>query len=531
MDERTTGIYIHIPFCVKKCNYCAFLSAPADEETREKYVQALIKEIEIIGEDVGIGKIGNGKGEFEEGETEECKVNFTSKKAINTIYFGGGTPSLLTPEQIGRIIAAIRSNFTIAPDAEITLEANPGTLQGGRSFADNLSEEEKLADENAKFADVKFTLHSYRAVGINRLSMGVQSLNDDVLKYIGRIHTAEDVRRDYRAARASGYDNINLDLILSLPFNTNQTGALRAPHNSKTSQEQSLEDLREILAMHPEHISCYSLQIEEGTVFGKLYDQGLLNEISDEEDRDTYHKICKALRDAGYEHYEISNWAYIGKDAGASGSAGLSRSQAEFSSGSAGLSRSPYRSRHNSSYWNMSDYIGLGLGASGFVGSVRYRNTGDLNKYIDTLTANQNVCTNNPGAGITNSFSGNSYKAVSAIREEVHHNTIHDNISEAVFTGLRRREGIRYADAVQYLASNADASHASDSTNQRSSLHASDSTAGAELAFARFWQYYADVRDEAESFVHSGHLIIDDEGMRLTEAGIDISNAIMALFV
>lgn len=500
MDERTTGIYIHIPFCVKKCNYCAFLSAPADEETREKYVQALIKEIEIIGEDVGIGKIGHGKGEFEEGEIGGCKVNFTSKKPINTIYFGGGTPSLLTPEQIGRIIAAIRSNFTIAPDSEITLEANPGTLQGGRSTAEPLSEEER-------FTDVKLTLHHYRAVGINRLSMGVQSLNYDVLKFIGRIHTAEDVRRDFKAARASGYDNINLDLILSLPFDTNRNVAPRAPHNSKSSQEQSLEDLREILAMHPEHISCYSLQIEEGTVFGKLYDQGLLNEISDEEDRDTYHKVCKALRDAGYEHYEISNFAY----AGASGSA------AEF--GSAGLSRSPYRSRHNSSYWNMSDYIGLGLGASGFVGGVRYRNTSDLNKYIDTLTTNQNVCTNNPGAGITNSFSGNSYKAVSAIREDVHHNTIHDNISEAVFTGLRRREGVRYADAVQYLASNADASHAS------------DSTAGAELTAASFWQYYADVREEAESFVRSGHLIIDDEGMRLTEAGIDISNAIMALFV
>ena len=461
MDERTTGIYIHIPFCVKKCNYCAFLSAPADEETREKYVQALIKEIECVG-----------KGES--CDCGECKVNFTSRRPISTVYFGGGTPSVLSPEQIGRIISALRENFEIAADAEITLEANPGTL-GGRSSATDLSEEEK-------FADVKLTLHSFRAVGINRLSMGVQSLNDDVLKFIGRIHTAEDVRRDFKAARASGFDNINLDLILSLPV-SESNGAQGAPHNSKSSQEQSLEDLREILAMHPEHISCYSLQIEEGTPFSKLYDQGLLEEISDEEDRDTYHKVCKALRDAGYEHYEISNFAYAG------------------ASGSAGLSRSPYRSRHNSSYWNMSDYIGLGLGASGFVGGVRYQNTSDLQKYIECLA--------NSGAGID----------FSSIRADVHINTEHDNISEAVFTGLRRREGIRYADAVQYLASKANASHASDSTDE------------AQLAKASFWQYYADAREEAESFVRSGHLIIDDEGMCLTEAGIDISNAIMALFV
>ncbi|MBQ0041422.1 MAG: radical SAM family heme chaperone HemW [Clostridiales bacterium] len=446
MDERTTGIYIHIPFCVKKCNYCAFLSAPGDEETREKYVQALIREI------------------------GRCKVNFTSCEPISTVYFGGGTPSVLSPEQIGRIMDALRANFTIADDAEITLEANPGTL-------------------GAAEEDVKFTLHQYRAVGINRLSMGVQSLNDDVLKFIGRIHTAEDVRRDFKAARASGYDNINLDLILSLPFG-NKEGAQGAPLNSISSQEQSLEDLREILAMHPEHISCYSLQIEEGTTFGKLYDQGLLDEITDEEDRDTYHKVCKALRDAGYEHYEISNWAY----AGASGSAGLSRSKA-------GLSRSPYRSRHNSSYWNMSDYIGLGLGASGFVGGVRYQNTSDLQKYIE--------CLNDPGVGIT----------PADIHADVHINTEHDNISEAVFTGLRRREGIRYADAVRYLANRdeADASQDFDATDTS--------------AEARFWHFYADAREEAESFVRSGHLIIDDEGLRLTELGIDISNSIMALFV
>ena len=383
------GIYIHIPFCVRKCNYCAFLSAPADDDTKEQYVQALIREIEHKSEGVAV---------------------------YGTVYFGGGTPSVLSFDQIERIMKALRKSYRIAQDAEITLEANPGTLGD--------------SDE-----DVRDTLRRYKGIGINRLSMGVQSLNDEVLRFIGRIHTAEDVRRDYRIAREVGFDNINLDLIFSLP--------------TENSHELAIDSLNELIEMRPEHISCYSLQIEEGTLFGKLYDEGKLREISDEDDRSTYHKVCSILKDAGYEHYEISNFALPG-----------------------------YRSRHNSGYWNMSDYLAFGLGASGFVNGVRYRNTESLEEYI----------------------------ANAPCYEEVHENSVHDNISEAVFTGLRRIEGIRYEDAARYLPGSRDPG-------------------------TDFWNYYQDARAEAECFVKSGHLIIDDEGLRLTETGIDISNAIMLLFV
>ncbi len=404
-SNRTTGIYIHIPFCVRKCNYCAFLSAPADEATRESYVQALLREIRLC------------KGNFT--YSGKCKEYFTSKP-ISTVYFGGGTPSVLSLNQIERIMESLRDNFNIADDAEITLEANPGTLGD--------SEE-----------DVKKTLHRYRDIDINRLSMGVQSMDNEVLKCIGRIHSAEDVERDYRIAREVGFDNINLDLIFSLPIDN--------------SHEKAMDSLDKLIAMRPEHISCYSLQIEEGTLFGKLYDEGKLEEISDEEDRETYHEVCNRLKAAGYEHYEISNFAFPGK-----------------------------HSRHNSSYWNMSDYVGLGLGASGFVNDVRYKNIDNLSEYIQLLTQD------NPDSD--------------SLREEQHVNTEHDNISEAVFTGLRRSEGIRFTELPQ-------------------TVNTSD----------KFWQYYREERTEAYGFVKSGHLIVDEEGMRLTENGIDISNRIMALFV
>lgn len=383
MMANNRGIYIHIPFCVRKCKYCAFLSAPADAETREIYVNSLVDEI------------------------KQCKVNFISSGPADTVYFGGGTPSVLTTEQIQRILDAVRKTYGIADDAEITLEANPATLG--------------TDDE-----EVEKTLVELRNIGINRLSMGVQSLHDDVLSFIGRIHSAEDVRRDYRIARKVGFNNINLDLIFSLP------GAERAQH---------IDDLKKLIEMKPEHISCYSLQIEEDTEFMRMFDEGLIEEVPDEVDRETYHEICNILKAAGYEHYEISNFALPG-----------------------------YHSRHNSSYWDMSEYIGLGLGASGFVGGVRYKNTDELGEYI----------------------SGNRLA-------EEHRNTQHDNISEAVFTGLRRKEGIRY---IVILGSK-----------------------------AKFWEYYAAERDEAERFVSSGHLVIDDDGIRITEKGIDISNKIMAVFV
>lgn len=373
------GVYIHIPFCIKKCNYCAFLSGPAGPEVRQEYVNHLIEEIRLRSREV---------------------------PEADTIYFGGGTPSLLTPEQIGRILEEVRSAFRISEDAEVTLEANPGTLTAE-------------------------SLEGYRKTGINRLSMGVQSMDDRRLRYLGRIHTAEEVRRDVKMAREAGFRNINLDLIFAIPG---------------TGVSDALEDLEAIAALEPEHISFYSLQLEEGTSFFRDFEAGKLREVPDETDREMYHRGIQALREKGYRHYEISNFARPGCE-----------------------------SRHNSKYWNMAEYVGLGLGASSYTGHRRTVNETDLKAYSETL----------------------DWGKLAFV--EVHENSEADDISEAVFTGLRREEGVRYRDVL-----------------------------GSE---ATFWEYFREALPEARAYEAGGFLEMTDEGLRLTERGIDISNGIMALFV
>ena len=382
--NKNPGIYVHIPFCVRKCNYCAFLSGASDEALRERYVKALCEEIRI-------------------------RARLMSDHAhgvFDTIFFGGGTPSLLSSDQIARIISELKANFNIASEAEITLESNPATL-----FMESL--------------------RCYRQSGVNRLSMGVQSMNDEILKRLGRIHTAGDVIRDVQNAREAGFDNINLDLMFAVP---------------DSSLDTTISDIEAVTSLGPEHISFYSLQLEEGTAFFKEFERGELKEVPDEIDRETYHAGAKILRDKGYEQYEISNFAKIG-----------------------------YESRHNLKYWNMAPYLGLGLGASSFIDNSRIMNVCSFDEYFN-LT----------GKGLAPSA-------------EVHENSEHDNVAEAVFTGLRKVEGIRYEDVLG--------------------------------SYEKFWKYYSDVFEEAREYEREGKLIIDEEGMRLTSEGIDISNSIMALFV
>ena len=404
-EDRKCGIYIHFPFCVKKCNYCAFLSFSASDEVRREYAEALMREIEIAGKNCG--------------------------SSISTVYLGGGTPSVMDVSLLSLIMKSVRSSFDVLPGAEVTIEANPGTL-------------------GIKERVVRAKLTAYKYMGINRLSMGAQSMDNKRLRMLGRIHTAEDVARDYAIARETGFSNINLDLMFSVPGE---------------STEDALSDAGKIVALRPEHISCYSMQLEEGTPFYEMAEQGIISEIPDEEDRDTYHRICRYLRDSGYEHYEISNFAL---------------------SGSAGS----MRSRHNSMYWNMDDYIGLGLGASGFAQGRRYRNETDMDSYMRAISEGR-----------------------LPVAEE-HVNSPFDNISEAVFTGLRRTEGITYDEAVD------------------SYLRAGGDDKGAKLSSADFfWNVFRDAKREAEEYASQGLLIIDDTGLRLTEKGIDISNGIMSLFV
>ncbi|MBQ6440542.1 MAG: radical SAM family heme chaperone HemW [Mogibacterium sp.] len=415
--SKKRGIYIHMPFCVQKCRYCAFLSFEAEGSPRKEYTDALEKEIKL--------------------RADREKENGTDRP-VDTIYIGGGTPSVMDISSMSEMVKTLKRSFDVVPDAEVTLEANPATL--GRKDGVMLAK-----------------LQAYRFMGINRLSMGVQSMDNDRLHYLGRIHTAENVTRDMDIIRRKGFDNVNLDLMFSIPGE---------------SGDDALRDLDKILALGPEHISCYSLQIEEGTPFGEMADSGELIEVSDEEDRETYHRICRRLAEAGYEHYEISNFAKMGVDPDAP---------------------SPYRSQHNSLYWNMDEYIGLGLGASGFLNGVRYKNTSDLDEYLSALKEGR-----------------------LPVAEE-HLNTAFDNISEAVFTGLRRREGIRYEDAVRaYL----------DTDDLQLKYPVS-----AEEFRDLFWDIFDEAEEEARSYAERGLLIIDSEGLKLTETGIDISNSIMSLFV
>lgn len=289
-------LYLHIPFCVKKCNYCDFLSAPAEEETRAAYVDALLEEI---------------RG-FEDPEDYE----------VVTVFFGGGTPSILPGQEIFRIMEALREKFSFCKGAEITLEANPGTV-----------DKEKLV--------------CYKKAGINRLSFGLQSADAEELKKLGRIHTWEKFLESFQLAREAGFSNINVDLMSALPGQT------------KESWEKTL---RQVLALQPEHISAYSLIIEEGTPFYQLYekdverrDAGEEPELlpSEEEERAMYEATGRILKEQGYLHYEISNYAKPGREC-----------------------------RHNLGYWQRRDYLGFGLGASTLLNPVRYKNTEDLEAYL-----------------------------------------------------------------------------------------------------------------------------------------------------
>lgn len=291
--EACAGIYIHIPFCVRKCAYCDFLSSPAEKAVQEAYVNRLEQEL-----------------------IQVCHQMKAKKEVISTIYFGGGTPSILPGSQIERLLNVLREHGTILPEAEITLEMNPGTVL-----------EEKL--------------QSYSRAGINRLSIGAQSFQDEELKLLGRIHTSEDFKKTWRMARRLGFFNVSLDLMSGLPGQT---------------AESWRSSLRTAVSMEPEHISAYSLIIEEGTPFYERYGNGW-SEDNEELDRQMYEDTKRILEDAGYLRYEISNYARPG-----------------------------YESRHNTSYWTGIPYYGCGLGASSLIkrpeGWFRTRNQTVLKTYL-----------------------------------------------------------------------------------------------------------------------------------------------------
>lgn len=347
--KREVELYIHIPFCMKKCAYCDFLSGPAPRETIDRYVTALVAEIR---------------------QYQKLAENYR----VTTIFFGGGTPSILSGGQMKEVFDALRDVFEIQADAEITMEANPGTV-------------------------TKENLQAYRACGINRISFGLQSVDDKELKLLGRVHTMRQFEESYDLARKAGFQNINVDLISAIPGQT------------VASWEHTLDT---VIRMNPEHISAYSLIIEEGTPFYEIYGENAKEEqdsrcekcladdgkqmdigknfpkLPDEEaERCMYELTAEKLEAAGYLQYEVSNYAKPG-----------------------------YACRHNKGYWQRVEYLGIGTGAASLIENERYQHISDTDLYI---RANGKL---------------------DQIEEEKEKLDWNAQVEETMFLGLRMKEGV-----------------------------------------------------------------------------------------
>ncbi len=286
------GFYVHVPFCVQRCHYCSFTTAPLEDAARTAaWVEAVVREIALLG----AAPLNAGRPE------------------IATVFLGGGTPSLLAPAQVAAVLEAIRARFRVAPGAEITLEANPESAGRAR-------------------------LEGYRRAGVNRLSLGVQSLDDALLSVLGRLHDAAGARAAFVAAREAGFTNVSVDLMYGLP-GLDLDGWRRT--------------LDTVLDWRPDHLSAYGLTLDAGSRWAATGVRGLPEE---EAVAAQYRALCEAAAAAGLEHYEISNWARPG-----------------------------FRSRHNQIYWRRQEYLAAGPGACGFVGDVRWSNARAFSRYAGLL--------------------------------------------------------------------------------------------------------------------------------------------------
>ncbi len=298
------GLYIHIPFCSAICNYCNFNRGLFDAALKERYVDALLAEITRAGEAGGAGPAGQVGGEWSP---------TASAGRADTIYFGGGTPSLLEPEEIARLIAACESAFEIGADREVTIEANPETVTEAR-------------------------LAGFRAAGVNRLSFGVQSFRDEELRRLSRLHSADRARAALREARAAGFDNISLDLMMWLP---------------EQRISEWLESVDEAAALAPDHLSLYMLEVYPNAPLKEDMARARWSQAPDEDAAVMYEAAMERLERAGYEQYEISNVARPGR-----------------------------RSRHNLKYWQDGDWLGFGCGAHSTRAGVRWKNVSATEDYI-----------------------------------------------------------------------------------------------------------------------------------------------------
>ena len=347
MNKKKLEIYVHIPFCAKKCAYCDFLSFPGNMRMRREYTDKLLEEIRI-------------------------QSSFVREYQVDTIFLGGGTPSVLDVTDITAIMGTLKEHYDIAPDAEITIEVNPGTV--------------KMEG-----------LVAYREAGINRVSMGLQSADDTELRYLGRIHTYDEFLKSFQRVRMAGFTNVNVDLISAIPGQT---------------PESWRNTLKKTAMLKPEHISAYSLIVEEGTPFYDRYGGHVemesyemspeerrrlmaLPDLPDEDtEREMYYMTRNCLAEQGYERYEISNYARPG-----------------------------FECRHNVGYWTGTGYLGLGLGASSYLEGCRFHNTSDFQSYVSAHFDDE-------------------AEFCQALRQDMEQLSVKSKMEEFMFQGLRLTRGV-----------------------------------------------------------------------------------------
>ena len=330
--RKQLELYVHIPFCEKKCLYCDFLSFSAEEDLHKAYVDKLIEEIRV-------------------------QASNYSQYQISSIFIGGGTPTVIKAVYISNIMSAIYEAFIVESQAEITIECNPGTVDIDKLLV-------------------------YKQSGINRISVGLQSTVDKELQHLGRIHTYADFLNSYEKIRESGYKNVNIDLMSALPWQT---------------LDSWKSTLKKVIMLKPEHISAYSLMIEEGTEFSKIYGspEGRKFLPTEEVERAMYHSTIDILKNYGYERYEISNYAKPG-----------------------------YESKHNIGYWTGEEYLGFGIGASSYVYGRRFHVERDIKKYL-AIDMNRDIM---------------------PLYQNIHELSTKEKMEEFMFLGLRLSKGVLVTD-------------------------------------------------------------------------------------
>ena len=373
------GLYIHIPFCVTKCKYCDFNSFKIDLNEKIKYLNYLGEEMKLYKEEI-------------------------KNREIDSVFVGGGTPSILNENEINILFEKIKENFNIKSNAEITMECNPGTLTLNK-------------------------LKVMKKSGVNRLSIGLQAVQNHHLKYIGRIHTFEEFEKNYHDAKQMGFDNINIDLMYALP---NQ------------SREDWMESLEKVVKLNPTHISAYSLILEENTELFKMYERDEFNLLDENTDIEMYEYTINYLKSHGYNQYEISNYA-----------------------------KDNFECKHNVLYWKCEEYVGIGASASGYLNGIRYNNICELDNYEKMILEGEKPI------------------------EWEEKLSIKDEIEESIFLGLRMNEGIQISDFKEKYN----------------------------------FDFEKEYKNEIEKLSKMELIEIDNNLMKLTQKGREISNSVFVEFI